>query len=178
MAVIVADSNIADLVPAAELPSGISVRAMPAGAWLAPGFIDLQVNGGADLLFNDQPTADCVRAIAAAHRKFGTTGMLPTLISDDSEKTLIALETADDLAGREPAVLGIHLEGPFLSREKAGVHDLRHIRPPDADDLAMLTAPRQGARLITLAPEVVPRGFISRLVGAGVRVSLGHSMAT
>src|SRR5262245_690576 len=100
MAVIVAGADIADLVPTAELPSGISVRAMPAGAWLAPGFIDLQVNGGADLLFNDQPTADCVRAIAAAHRKFGTTGLLPTLISDDPEKTRRALQTVDDLFGR------------------------------------------------------------------------------
>src|SRR5262245_23789670 len=116
MAVIIAGANIAELVPAAELSSSIPVRAMPAGAWLAPGLIDLQVNGGGDMLFNDQPTADCVRAIAAAHRKFGTTGLLPTLISDSREKTLLAMETAENLVGREPAVLGIHLEGPFLSR--------------------------------------------------------------
>src|SRR5262245_42327711 len=178
MAVIVAGANIADVVPTAQLPSTMSVRAMPAGAWLAAGFIDLQVNGGGDVLFNDQPTADCVRAIAAAHRKFGTTALLPTLISDSPEKTLLALTTINDLVGPEPAVLGLHLEGPFLSREKPGVHDPRYIRSPDAADLAMLTAPRDGALLVTLAPEVVPRGFISRLVSAGVRVSLGHSMAT
>src|SRR5262245_13966919 len=178
MAVIVAGANIADVVPTAELPSTMSVRAMPAGAWLAAGFIDLQVNGGGDVLFNDQPTADCVRAIAAAHRKFGTTALLPTLISDSPEKPLLALTTINDLVGREPAVLGLHLEGPFLSREKPGVHDQRYIRSPDAADLAVLTAPRDGALLVTLAPEVVPRGFISRLVSAGVRVSLGHSMAT
>jgi N-acetylglucosamine-6-phosphate deacetylase len=90
----------------------------------------------------------------------------------------LALDAADALVGREPSVLGLHLEGPYLSPEKPGVHDLRHIRPPGPDDLAMLTARRNGVLLVTLAPEVVPSGFIAQLVAAGVRVSLGHSMAS
>jgi N-acetylglucosamine-6-phosphate deacetylase len=90
----------------------------------------------------------------------------------------LALDTANAVASREPAILGVHLEGPYLSPDKPGVHDVRYIRPPSPDDLAMLTAPRQGILLVTLAPEVVPPGFVAKLAAAGVRVSLGHSMAT
>ena len=177
-AVVVDGARIVDLVPRADLPRTIPVRVLPDGAWLAPGFIDLQVNGGGDVLFNDQPTLQGVRAIAAAHRKFGTTGLLPTFITDSPEKMRLALDTGDVAAGREPGVLGVHLEGPYLSPDRPGAHDARHIRRPGPDDLALLTAPRNGVLLVTLAPEVVPPGFIARLVAAGVRVSLGHSMAT
>jgi N-acetylglucosamine-6-phosphate deacetylase len=178
IAVIVDGAGIADLVPVADLPRTISIRVLPEGVWLAPGFIDLQVNGGGDVLFNDQPTVQGVCTIAAAHRKSGTTGLLPTLITDSPEKMRLALDAADLVIGQEPSVLGVHLEGPFLSPERPGVHDPRHIRRPCPDDLAILTAPRQGILLVTLAPEVVPPGFIAQLVAAGVRVSLGHSMAS
>ena len=177
-AVIVEGARIAEIVPRAELPRSMATHVLPEGAWLAPGFIDLQVNGGGDVLFNDQPTVEGIRTIAAAHRRFGTTGLLPTLITDRSEKTPLALQAASAAARQEPGALGIHLEGPHLSPDKPGVHDRRHIRPPAPDDLALLTAPREGALLVTLAPETVPPGFIARLVAAGVRVSLGHSMAT
>jgi N-acetylglucosamine-6-phosphate deacetylase len=177
-AVIVDGTRIAQVVPRADVSRTISVRVLPEGAWLAPGFIDLQVNGGADVLFNDQPTSEGICTIAAAHRKFGTTGLLPTLITDSQEKMRLALRAASAAVGREPGVLGIHLEGPYLSPEKPGVHDARHIRRPAADDISMLTAPRNGVLLMTLAPEVVPPGFIAELVAAGVRVSLGHSMAS
>jgi N-acetylglucosamine-6-phosphate deacetylase len=119
-----------------------------------------------------------IRSIAAAHRKFGTTGLLPTLISDSPQKMRVALDAANAAASEEPGILGIHLEGPFLSSEKPGVHDPRQIRSPSADELTMLTAPRNGVLLVTLAPEVVPPGFIAQLVAAGIRVSLGHSMAS
>jgi N-acetylglucosamine-6-phosphate deacetylase len=177
-AVIVDGSRIADLVPAADVPRAIFRRVLPTGAWLAPGFIDLQVNGGGDVLLNDQPTVQAMVAIAAAHRKFGTTSLLPTLITDSAEKMRLALDASHIAVEREPSVLGIHLEGPYLSPEKPGVHDRRHIRHPGPDDFAMLSAPRQGVLLVTLAPEVVPPGFIAALVAAGVRVLLGHSMAT
>jgi N-acetylglucosamine-6-phosphate deacetylase len=177
-AVIVDGSRIADLVPKADVPRMISTRVLPADVWLAPGFIDLQVNGGGDVLLNAEPTVQGMRAIAAAHRKFGTTSLLPTLITDSAEKMRLALEAADVAVDREPGILGVHLEGPYLSPEKPGVHDRRHIRRPGPDDLAMLTASRHGVLLMTLAPEVVPPGFIAELVAAGVRVSLGHSMAT
>jgi N-acetylglucosamine-6-phosphate deacetylase len=177
-AVVIEGPRIVALVPRSEVPASLPIRALPEGAWLAPGFVDLQVNGGGDVLFNDQPTVEGIRAIAAAHRRFGTTALLPTLISDTPKQMQAALDAVRQLADPESAVIGVHLEGPFLSPERPGVHALRHIRKPGAEDLAMLTAPRRGVVMMTLAPEQVPSGFVRQLATAGVRVSLGHSMAT
>lgn len=177
-AVVIDGVRITALVPRADLPRGIDARILPDNAWLAPGFIDVQVNGGGDVLLNDTPTAEAMSAIAAAHRPFGTTSLLPTLISDRPEKMQRALAAVEVAAQRDPAVLGIHLEGPFLSPDKPGVHDPKTLRTPTAQDRALLTASRQGVTLVTLAPEQVPAGFVKELVAANVRVSLGHSNAT
>jgi N-acetylglucosamine-6-phosphate deacetylase len=177
-AVVIAGSAIEAVVPRAALSAAIPTMELPEHAWLAPGFIDIQVNGGGDVLFNDAPTPNAIRTIAATHRKFGTTSLLPTLISDSPEKMRAACAAVESLVGIEPGILGIHLEGPFLSPEKPGVHDPGALRKPTPDDRALLTGPRRGARLVTLAPEQVPLDFIAALANAGVRVSLGHSMAT
>ena len=177
-AVVIENGAISGVLPTRELPRKLSVRHLPEGAWLAPGFIDVQVNGGGDVLFNDTPIVEGIAAIAAAHRRFGTTALLPTLISDTAEKMRTAAAAVESAVAVVPGVLGIHFEGPFLSRERAGVHDLAMLRSPTSRDLEFLTAPRAGVRLVTLAPEEVPDGFIASLVGAGVRVALGHSAAT
>ena len=177
-AVVIEGARILALLPAADLPRAIRTQTLPEGHWLAPGFIDLQVNGGGDVLLNDAPAIETISTIGKAHRTFGTTGFLPTLISDTAETMRAAIAAVQALVGVEPSVLGIHLEGPFLSPEKAGVHKLDYLRAPDRDDRDMLTASRKGALLVTLAPERVPAGFIAELTAAGVRVSLGHSMAT
>ena len=177
-AVLVDGSRIAALVPRRDVPAGVPVAALPEGLWLAPGFIDTQVNGGGGALFNDTPTPDAVATIVRAHRKFGTTALLPTLITDVPETTAKAIRAVDEAAASMPGVIGIHLEGPFLSPERPGVHDPRRLRRPNDDDLAMITAKRRGVTLVTLAPEQVPSGFVSALASAGVRVALGHSMAT
>ena len=177
-AVVIDGTKIAAVVPRAEIPMTLPVRDLPDDVWLVPGFIDIQVNGGGDVLFNDDPTPDAIRAIIAAHRRFGTTALLPTLISASLDKMKAALNAVDTLCRVEPGVLGIHLEGPFLSPGKIGVHDARAIRRPTSDDLAMINAPRRGVTLVTLAPEQVPPQFIAKLSAAGIRVALGHSMAT
>jgi N-acetylglucosamine-6-phosphate deacetylase len=177
-AVIVNGERIEQLAQRADLPPNLPVCDLPQRVWLAPGFIDLQVNGGGDILFNDAPTPDAICQIAAAHRRFGTTALLPTLISDTAAKMAAALAAVDAVAGIEPGVLGIHLEGPFLSPDKAGVHAPGHIRPPTAEDLDLITARRRGATLVTLAPERAPPDFIAKLARSGVRVALGHSMAS
>jgi N-acetylglucosamine-6-phosphate deacetylase len=177
-AVVIEGSLIVDVIAQSALPAGLEILELPSGAWLAPGFIDLQVNGGGDVLFNNSPTPEAILAIAAAHRKYGTTAFLPTFITDTSEKMVAAVAAAQSVVGSEPSVLGIHLEGPFLSPEKAGVHDPSLIREPGPADLKMLCGPRKGALLVTLAPECVPNGFVGQLAQSGVRVSLGHSMAT
>ena len=177
-AVIVVDDRIERVVRHDALPGDLPIHELPPGVWLAPGFIDLQVNGGGDVLFNDAPTPQTIRKIVAAHRRFGTTALLPTLISDSPAKMNSAVAAVEELSDIEPGVLGIHLEGPFLSPEKAGVHAPRHLRRPTADDLDLITARRRGMTLVTLAPEQVPPDFIGKLTRAGVRVALGHSMAT
>jgi N-acetylglucosamine-6-phosphate deacetylase len=177
-AVVVEGPHILAVVPQDDASADMPRRVLPNGAWLAPGFIDVQVNGGGNVLFNDNPTPDGIRAIAAAHRRFGTTALLPTLITDTPEKMSSALAAVEALAEKEPAILGIHLEGPFLSPQRPGVHALRHIRTPSNNDLALLSTPRRTITVVTLAPEQTAAGFIRALAEAGVRVCLGHSMAT
>jgi N-acetylglucosamine-6-phosphate deacetylase len=176
--VLIEGSEIKSLLPQSELPADLCTHHLPAGAWLAPGFIDLQVNGGGDILFNDSPTPETIITIAGAHRKFGTTALLPTFITDTREKMRAAMAAVLVALDREPSVLGIHLEGPFLSPEKAGVHDPRLMRAPDEADLEMLCSEWGGQLLVTLAPERVPEGFIKRLTDSGRHVSFGHSMAS
>src|SRR5205814_7861604 len=143
-AVIIEGSRISAVVPPRDLPRELPIRHLPDGAWLAPGFVDVQVNGGGDVLFNDTPTVEGIAAIVAAHRRFGTTSLLPTLISDAAEKMHTASAAAEAAVASMPGVLGIHFEGPFLSPERTGVHDPAMIRPPAAEDLAFLTMSRPG----------------------------------
>jgi N-acetylglucosamine-6-phosphate deacetylase len=175
--VIVEEGNIVALMSRDEVPAALAVHELPQGAWLAPGFIDVQVNGGGDVLFNNEPTPEGIAKIAAAHRRFGTTGMLPTLITDSDEALRAARAAADAAMQTQPGVLGIHFEGPFLSPEKSGVHDPKMMRAPNSSHREIFIG-SSGVTLVTLAPERVPDGFIRSLAGAGVRVSLGHSMAT
>jgi N-acetylglucosamine-6-phosphate deacetylase len=177
-AVLVEGEEVVAVVPRGEVPGDCPVDALPAGGWLAPGFIDVQVNGGGDVLFNEETTADGVARIAAAHRRFGTTGLLATLITDGPGKMQAALAAIREAMRANPGVLGIHLEGPFISPERPGVHDPAAIRLPTEADVATLTSLGGSVTLVTLAPERMPAGFVRRLAQAGVRVSLGHSMAT
>jgi N-acetylglucosamine-6-phosphate deacetylase len=177
-AVVIEHSRIRAVMRRNALPAAIPHRRLPTGAWLVPGFIDTQVNGGGGVLFNDDPSPRGIAAIAAAHRRFGTTAMLPTLLSDTREKMRAARKAIEAVTGVDPRVIGLHYEGPFLSPDKAGVHDRGMLRRPEPADVDLLAPLRNGVTLLTLAPEQVPEGFIAQLTGAGVRVSLGHSMAT
>jgi len=176
-AVVFEGARIKCVLPQSELSAKVPTRYLPANSWLTPGFIDLQVNGGGDVLFNNLPTPEAIATIAAAHRRFGTTAFLPTFITDTRENMRTAIAAAREAKEKNPSVLGIHLEGPFLAPDKAGVHDPELIRAPDEADLELLCA-ATGGMLITLAPERVPSGFIAKLTKAGCRVSLGHSMAS
>lgn len=177
-AVVVDGGTIRDVAAVSALPQDVPAIKLPQQAWLAPGFIDLQVNGGGDVLFNDAPTMAGIAAIVAAHRRFGTTGLLPTLITDTREKMRAARDAVAAAMATEPGVLGIHFEGPFLSPERVGVHDPALMRIPDADDLAFLTSPFAGATLVTVAPEILPDGWLAGLAAAGIHIALGHSAAT
>ena len=146
---------------------------------LVPGFVDVQVNGGGGVLLNETPTLEGARAIAAAHRRFGTTGLLPTVITDapkvmEAAAAAVAEAIRQDVAG----VLGIHIEGPFIDLARKGAHDARFIRKPADKDIDWLCNLKCGRVLVTLAPNVVAPEQIARLVRAGVIVSLGHAEAS
>jgi N-acetylglucosamine-6-phosphate deacetylase len=178
LAVVIEGSVIADLHALADLPADLD-RYDLEGGLLVPGFIDTQVNGGGGVLFNDSPTVEAIRAIGEAHRTFGTTGFLPTLISDDSGVIRAGIEAVDAaIAAGVPGVLGIHIEGPFLNEQRKGIHDADKIRELDEEGLAVLMSARTGRTLVTVAPECTTPDMIARLVGAGVIVSAGHSDAT
>ncbi len=148
------------------------------GGILLPGFIDVQVNGGGGVLFNDEPSVAAIRAIGAAHRRFGTTGFLPTLISDDLDtiaQAIAAVQAAMD--ANVPGVLGVHIEGPFLNWVRRGVHDERHLRILDESQLALLSSLRSGRTVLTLAPEMTTPDMIAKLAARGVLLSAGHSDA-
>jgi N-acetylglucosamine-6-phosphate deacetylase len=179
MGVVLEQGRIAAIVPEAAAPAARR-HALPPEALLAPGLIDIQVNGGGGVLFNDHPTAEAAHHIAQAHRRLGTTGILPTLITSDRDTLARAAAAARGFGVPGSGVLGIHLEGPFLSRQLPGVHRPDLIRPPDEADLALLTqlaAGTEGAVLLTVAPECAPPDIWHRLARAGIVLSAGHSAA-
>jgi len=164
--------------PDLAIPAGYD-RVDLDGDILAPGFVDMQVNGGGGALFNDAPSVETIITIAKAHAKFGTTSFLPTLISDDLEKVAQAIDAVDAAIGAGvPGVLGIHLEGPFLNASRKGVHDASKFKVLDQEAIELLTRLRRGKTLITLAPETAPPGAIAELVRRGAIVFAGHTEAS
>jgi N-acetylglucosamine-6-phosphate deacetylase len=175
-AVLIEDGRILGLARWGEVPDQWPQRRLPDGAVLAPGFIDLQVNGGGGVLLNDDPSAEAMHAIARAHRRYGVTACLPTLITDKRQQTQAAIAAAR--TATDGSVLGVHLEGPFISPARPGIHRPDHIAIPHLSDLEWLAdLAGAGRSMVTLAPERLPDGFVRRLAAAGVRVSAGHSEA-
>jgi len=162
--------------PASNLP----VKQLSGGI-LSPGFVDVQVNGGGGVMLNDAPSSNTMATIAKAHRRFGTTALLPTLITDSREKTIAAIDaaaTAHDM--HVPGVIGLHLEGPHLDPARKGAHLEKFMRPLLADDIAIYAeaAKRVGILLLTLAPAQTTPEAVAQLSAAGVIVSIGHAQAT
>ncbi len=178
-AVLIEGSRIVDVVAEDEPRCRMADRHDLDGLLLLPGFLDTQVNGGGGVLFNSEPTVEAIRAIGQAHRRFGTTGFLPTLISDDLQvvaRGLAAVSAAID--AEVPGVLGIHIEGPFLNVARKGVHNSAKLRGLDEGAVGLLTSLRGGRTLVTLAPEMTTPDIIAKLQAAGVVVSAGHTNAT
>lgn len=177
--VVVADGKIQELRPASPGEPIEAERFDLQGNNLVPGFIDVQVNGGGGILFNDDPSVRGIRTIAAAHRKFGTTGLLPTLISDELSVIDAGLESVDQaISLGVPGVLGIHIEGPFLCPERRGIHEAGKIRRLSEATLDKLHPLQHGVSVITVSPEAVEPGMIRELGRRGFLVCAGHSNAT
>lgn len=177
VAVLVRDGRIQGVVADRDIPGDAS-RLRLGGGRLAAGFVDLQVNGGGGVLFNDDPSPGALARIAAAHRRFGTTSLLPTLISDRAEVTRAAIAAvAEARRCHVPGIAGLHLEGPHLAAARRGVHSAAALRPMDTTDLDRILTADVGVLLLTVAPEAVPLDVIGRLAAAGIVVALGHSDA-
>jgi len=178
-AVLLEAGRIAGVVAESEARSPAFARHDLGGGLLLPGFIDTQVNGGGGVLFNDEPTVEAIREIGRAHRRFGTTGFLPTLISDDLHVVALAVAAVQGaIEAGVPGVLGIHIEGPFLNEARKGVHDPAKFRDLDESGIRLLSSLRGGKTLVTLAPEMTTPQLIQKLAAAGVVVSAGHTNAT
>lgn len=164
----------------AEVPADYDVVELPGGT-IMPGFVDLQVNGGGGVMFNDETSVDGLAAIAQAHASTGTRALLPTLITDTPERTRAAVEAvAEAIEAKVPGIIGIHLEGPHLSIARKGAHDPKLIRKMEQEDEYFLisAAKRLPNVMVTIAPENVSPAQIRRLAHEGVIVSLGHTDCT
>ncbi|MEE2693168.1 MAG: N-acetylglucosamine-6-phosphate deacetylase [Pseudomonadota bacterium] len=178
LAVVMEGERILSVVPAGSAPRD-ATRHDLGGARLLPGFIDIQINGGGGILFNDAPAVEAIRRIGAVHRRFGTTGFLPTLISDDLDVVVAALQAVDEaIVAGVPGLLGIHIEGPFLSTDRKGVHDPSKFLDLKEKHLKLLTPLKNGVTLITVAPERTTPDIVAKLRESGMIVSLGHTDAT
>lgn len=180
LAVVIESGRITALVSdAAPMLGQADEQVDLGGGWLLPGFIDAQVNGGGGVLFNNSPDVATLRTLAQAHRRFGTTGLLPTLISDDVQVMRAAIAaTRQAISEGVPGVLGIHLEGPYIAPARKGTHDANKFRVPDAAEIALAASLDNGVTLLTLAPERVPLESIRALVERGVVVAAGHTAAS
>jgi N-acetylglucosamine-6-phosphate deacetylase len=147
------------------------------GGFLVPGFIDVQVNGGGGALLNDSPSLETVKRIADSHRKFGTTGLLPTVITDAPSILEQAISAVRVARQNMPSILGIHIEGPFIDVARKGAHDAAFIRTMTNSDVKQITESDCGVVMLTLAPNKVDENYIRQLADHGVLVSLGHAEA-
>jgi N-acetylglucosamine-6-phosphate deacetylase len=176
-AVAIRDGRIDGVIDSADTPAGAQRHDLDGGL-LVPGFIDTQVNGGGGVLFNDSTTVEAIAAIGAAHRPYGTTGFLPTLISDDLAVVDAAMRATERaIEAGVPGVLGVHIEGPFLNVKRKGIHDSSKFRILDDEAVALLSSLKRGKTLVTLAPETTTPEMVRRLTAAGVTVAAGHTNA-
>jgi N-acetylglucosamine-6-phosphate deacetylase len=178
IAVLVENGRIADLIAKSEVAQHTNNIRNLHGAYLLPGFIDVQVNGGGGVLFNNNTSVAALRTMMHAHRKFGTTGLLPTLISDDVDVMKNAIAAVRQaITQKVPGILGIHLEGPYIAPARKGTHDANKFRVPDANEIDMAASLGNGVTLVTLAPEQVGPHTIRAFVERGVVVCAGHTAA-
>ena len=179
-ALLIDGETVTGIVRDDQIPEGYQNNTISDG-FICAGFVDLQVNGGGGVLLNDAPDENTIRTICDAHLPFGTTSLLPTLITDSAQQSLAAIEaTRGAIENKTPGVLGLHLEGPHLSFAKKGTHDKALIRQLEEDDLEYLieAAKILPSLMLTIAPESVSPTQIATLSQAGAIISLGHSDAS
>jgi N-acetylglucosamine-6-phosphate deacetylase len=177
-ALLIEYGQIVDVLPTATLPTGVALLDLEDGI-LAPGFIDLQVNGGGGVMFNAEPSYSTLETILKAHRGFGTTAIMPTLISDETETYHLGIHAVREaLEAGNASILGLHIEGPFFEPARRGVHRASCLRDLTEQDITWLCDAADLPLMLTLAPERCKPGQIAQLADAGVLVCAGHSNAS
>ncbi len=172
------DNQIARIAPLNDLKSDKHVIEHK-NSVIAPGLFDIQINGGDGVLFNDNPSLSAIRQVSKAHRRFGTTCLLPTVITDELELMReMARSVEQAFSSNVRGVKGIHFEGPFLNPDRKGVHNDSYMQQEEAKFLSILDEFHLGSVLVTLAPEKVSSDFIRNLHAREVRISVGHTAAT
>ena len=179
-ALIIKNSKVVEIIPEEKVDPKTE-QIVLAGGLLTPGFVDLQVNGGGGVLFNDNPSLENLKTICEAHAKLGSTSIMPTLISDSPEVKKRAISTITDALDKQVnGLVGLHLEGPHLALARKGAHEERFIRPMNEFDCLELEslANKISKLMLTIAPEAVSPQQITRLSKAGAIISLGHTDCT
>lgn len=188
--VVIEDGLVKEIVASKDCPTNLNVEHLTQGM-LAPGFVDLQVNGGGDVLFHNAPTVESLQRILAAHRSLGTTSILPTLLSGNRALRSEAVDAVSAFIGigvdnsvdnhsdyDTHGILGIHIEGPYFSPDKNGAHHSNAIEQTEAADINWLCEQRHFPVMLTLAPEQVPATQLQQLAKAGVLLAAGHTSAS
>tara|TARA_R110002049_G_scaffold97368_8_gene237371 strand:- start:7083 stop:8252 length:1170 start_codon:yes stop_codon:yes gene_type:complete len=176
--VVIEGEHIAALLPAIDCPPGVPLKQLSTGT-LAPGFVDLQVNGGGDVMLNSHPDTETLATLQRAHRSKGTTSILPTLLSDTRSVQEAAVAAVRSARGASSTgILGLHLEGPYFAPDRRGAHSADRLRHPDADDLDWLCSLNDLPVVLTLAPECISRDALARLARSGLMLCAGHSDAS
>lgn len=178
-ALVVSDEGAVSIRADRDVPPECPKEQLP-GGMITPGFVDLQVNGGGGVMFNDDPSVETLRLMAEAHATTGTTALLPTLITDVPDRTRSAIAAVEQaLAERVEGIIGLHLEGPHLSVARKGAHDAALIRSMTDEDLRVVLKAAESVPnvMMTVAPENTRLDQIKTMSDAGVIVSLGHTDA-
>ena len=179
---VVDGERIIDIIPQEELTTTYgNIETIDAeNGYVTPGFIDLQLNGCGGVLFNDDISLKTLETMHKTNLKYGCTSFTPTLITTGDENIEKAIELVKNIENKgKYGVVGLHIEGPYISLQKKGIHNPKFIRKANESMIdKMVEAGRENVRIVTLAPENTDKNIISKLNGAGIHVAVGHSNAT
>jgi N-acetylglucosamine-6-phosphate deacetylase len=176
-ALLIDDKSIVNIVDKNDIPDNFNKIELDEGI-LAPGFIDLQVNGGGGTLFNNSPNQESLKNIIRAHQFFGTTSIMPTVISDSLEVLEQCIKTVTEETKNNSSLLGIHIEGPFFNVKYRGVHQKQYISAINSDYFNLFASIKSFPVMLTLAPECISSKQLKHLTSLGIKTLAGHSDAS
>ena len=176
-ALLIEDKYIAGIVGKANIPKNFEIQKLNGGI-LSPGFIDLQVNGGGGKLFNNSPDKESLNTIIEAHQYFGSTSIMPTVISDSLNILQKCTETISNEININHSLLGVHIEGPFFNAKYRGVHQKKYINTINASYLSLFEKLDEFPVMITLAPECISIKQLKYLKSLGFKILAGHTDAS